>query len=148
MQCIVEIVYIMGGHRHLEVLVEMARRLRLDAEVGAARPEGGEDPGQHLVGVGLVVHGVEAGDEVEASLLAELGRVACDELDVVGPLASALGPAPLQGRLGDVETGEPRGGELGGEQVERPGPLPQPTSATSIPARQRPGRRAGAARPG
>ena len=53
--------------------MQVARGLGLDAQVGAARAQGGLDAGQHGVGVGLVVDGVEGRDHVEAFALAEGG---------------------------------------------------------------------------
>jgi hypothetical protein len=58
-----------GGERVVQVLRQLARGRGVDAEVDAAGPQGGGDPGEHEVRPRLVMHRVEGGDEVEPGVL-------------------------------------------------------------------------------
>ena len=93
--------------------------------------------GEYLAGVGLVVHRVERRDQVEGIRLVQLRRVAPLETGVSQTQAPCLGVRPRD--RPPREKSKPTNRLAGYSRAKTliACPLPQPTSATSIPARSR-----------
>src|SRR6185437_16338298 len=90
----------------------------VDAEVDAAGPQGGRDPGEHEVRPRLVVHRVKGGDEVEPGVLVEAGGVTLLEARVRQAAACGLGAGGRDPGFREVEASEPRPGKRRSHKVD------------------------------
>ena len=75
MQCMVETPVQERRKRMVEIVLEAARGRDVDHQERAVRASESAMPGEHVGRVGLVVDGVEGGDEVVRAGLVECGRV-------------------------------------------------------------------------
>lgn len=80
-------------------LLQATGGLEVDHQEHAAVPQAAADLGEHLGGPGLVVDGIESGDQIELAGSVQRGDVPADDVGGGQSQPSGLGPCGLQ-RLG------------------------------------------------
>ena len=114
-----------GTNRVLPVVLDVARGFDVLRQVDSVLGQRDPNAAQDISRAGLVVNGIEGGDEVKSAwlgLLVETAEVASDEAHVLVAPLFGLDAREFDSLFREIDSDEPAIREPSSQQVERPAP--------------------------